>query len=1383
MSIVREKTVSTDRARERCLLALRLAQSKSVSRSLSGTNYAELNKMRRRGVRTTKVVAAPPPSELLTFSYPVQGSGELQQFFGASPEFAELRVGPNEYTEDDLIHWFGGDFYPHQVFAARFVELNPRLLIMDRTGTGKFYAALAMAEMARAAAEQYAARQTGALLRPPRPVASHLARNFFSMDRVFYVVASSVLLEEILQNIKRATRQRVNRNHPDRIDRFFYNVFMLQTFISNVVGVAQNRRFLTHALILFDEAHNLRSLKNLDELRALLDEHPQLRCVELTASPSYHKPKDAELLLNLLLPPARRIEVSAETRTISGSTAMLDHISYMREAYSSIRPHYVGDYEIPDVGLTVAASFMQYEVVGRGRGGPGIVRGQAYTYYKLLRLLSTAGERGGRAFYTPDGHISDFVFPDGSFGKGGFERYVRYEHGTFSIRSGENGNELRRVLSDVERLRLFSARNAQIVEATDASEGLSYIVMEYRNSAVMLALSYEGRGYARFALEEKDVIRADGSLLVAPALRYAFIERQTTLSVRRGIFSLFTHPANATGAYLKALIMTPVSNEGINLYNIETVHSTPRWVWQEQYQMESRGYRGGVHKELLRTWKGKEPFRVRIVRHAAVMRLGRTEEELFDAQYQREQEEGRLSEFAQQLKEAGTQAEMDDHGELPDELVEEEIAMASEEELAEQTSQRTVARKGKGKGKTARGKTAAKHRETAKKPAKRGGQVEDSFGELLLVKEIPSYSSNGRIIPGYRDYSVDVYKYKKALREQEPNNWMQSEMRGASVSCQLFDARNRDTDDPALQYKCALPQDPSVATRNHAPSVYAAKLADRITQYLRQLSSPFVHIHQLAVRMTSGELVDALPRLQEALELLETRNEPIIDALGVARFIRQEGELIVLVQPHEQADFAVGATLYYEQTTLVTADIPLAEFARGVTPVYHLAVTSVAALMKLKKPQFREVLENAIAIRELGTGDAATQELAKELVEAAKMAIRRDVGYTQVERLERIIESDAWTTETIEAEIPSGPAGLTPIPGRTVLYHLGEASPKGYKLRFKDFRSFLLQKKGPSKKGSEKKSSKIQLRFFEQGRWRNATPAEGLVYLYRAIKEFQDKKSRLLWHRWYLVRDSLQKSTQAVWGIPPFYTFLYSNTRMLKTGLAVTNIQNDPFKEVIYTLDPPFLHEAITATIASGEVPPNGNFGKYITLRFPPSLDDEFAFIEGVMRLVASRGAEYPTASQDRVRKAATLIARTEAAYLWTEEEAEEIEEVSELVSLPSSWKDVKEHLADFWSDETEAPVRDSFLMLHARGRIQNVLYAAFLLGNADEVFAEFRSSMSARYPPAVRSALAVRYTAYWAFLSSRKKTDIAAIIQNYFDGTRNDGVVWEGHPELVINI
>ena len=122
---------------------------------------------------------------------------------------------------------------------------------------------------------------------------------------------------------------------------------------------------------------------------------------------------------------------------------------------------------------------------------------------------------------------------------------------------------------------------------------------------------------------------------IAKKRRYALLTSETSGPETSALLELFNSYENRHGEYIKVVIGSPVTRDGLNLANVLQVHLVEPW-WNEAsiYQAESRAIRSTSHVDLLED-KRKELERaglptdnvtieIKVYRHAAVNKEGKS---------------------------------------------------------------------------------------------------------------------------------------------------------------------------------------------------------------------------------------------------------------------------------------------------------------------------------------------------------------------------------------------------------------------------------------------------------------------------------------------------------------------------------------------------------------------------------------------------------------------------------------------------------------------------------------------------------------------------------------------------------------------------------------
>ncbi len=270
-----------------------------------------------------------------------------------------------------------------------------------------------------------------------------------------------------------------------------------------------------------------------------------------------------------------------------------------------------------------------------------------------------AKDREGKqktGIYLASTQASNFVFPDGSYGKVGYEKYLnvtkkkpnllmeKAKKGTRTfpiptlkpefriiLTSGVNENMIRfpekysptqtraeeeKLLANIHR---FSAKYAKsISDVLDQRLGK-------RGNSFIYNLSVSGSGLVLFArlLELFGYTRSERGEEKTPGKRYALLTHLTTDdegTVIANIQRMCNRPENAQGEYLQVVLGSRTAGEGISFYNVENIGmQTSWWNYGPIDQAIFRGIRYRSHEvieEIMRK-QGKE-FKVKIHHYASV---------------------------------------------------------------------------------------------------------------------------------------------------------------------------------------------------------------------------------------------------------------------------------------------------------------------------------------------------------------------------------------------------------------------------------------------------------------------------------------------------------------------------------------------------------------------------------------------------------------------------------------------------------------------------------------------------------------------------------------------------------------------------------------------
>jgi len=208
-------------------------------------------------------------------------------------------------------------------------------------------------------------------------------------------------------------------------------------------------------------------------------------------------------------------------------------------------------------------------------------------------------EKGESSFYYHSRHSSLFVFPDGSYGKDGFNKYVKETKGKFTL--SQNLKQLISGKTDeekIEKLRKFSCKYAEVIEKIINAYESKKSSFVYCNSVtggglILFSLILELFGFQKAIGYEKTRKRRYALFLTGKSDFSALKER-------------FNNADNKHGEFINVILGSRSISEGLSFLNIREEHIiTPHYNYGEIEQAIARGYRSRSHLRLIEDCRNK----------------------------------------------------------------------------------------------------------------------------------------------------------------------------------------------------------------------------------------------------------------------------------------------------------------------------------------------------------------------------------------------------------------------------------------------------------------------------------------------------------------------------------------------------------------------------------------------------------------------------------------------------------------------------------------------------------------------------------------------------------------------------------------------------------
>lgn len=433
----------------------------------------------------------------LVYTYPQVADPNFQNLISGKQEFAELGSSLREPRPGP------GGLYKHQELIRRFILFYDRLLVNHRTGTGKSCAAFGAAETLKQGIINVVADFINIYVKPARTNIKKII--WISMGPTLVretqkqlVCKCSVPGEYITEKVEaaetvKAQTTRINKN----VNRF-YRIVGVQKFVNDFLGeygtssgldLARVRADYSDCMFVVDEVQYMHASltddtpetkkRNYDALWAIFHTVERSKIMLLTATPMINQASEIVPVMNLILPADLQMDENVNYDTVSLEEVeryFRGRVSYVREADTGATPIYHGvpllgangEPLIHTVGTQIYPSHLTCYTTEMSEL-------QRDVYLNLVeRGIEVTNETDTKknAFDVKTRQISNFVFPDGTYGKTGASRWLNQSKETVYTIKPDYRPQLEEYLESTDRLGELSSKFAAIIRL--ARRGLMY---------------------------------------------------------------------------------------------------------------------------------------------------------------------------------------------------------------------------------------------------------------------------------------------------------------------------------------------------------------------------------------------------------------------------------------------------------------------------------------------------------------------------------------------------------------------------------------------------------------------------------------------------------------------------------------------------------------------------------------------------------------------------------------------------------------------------------------------------------------------------------------------------------------------------------------------
>lgn len=472
-----------------------------------------------------------------------------------------------------------GTLLRHQIYIARFMGPHTgydELLLFHEPGTGKTCTAVSVIENLKGT-------YSGAVICTK---GEGLSRNFIQ-ELVFTCTKGGYIPEnyDMLTEYQKSNRIK-------RLIGSYYMFKTFETFAKELASLSDPQLKIKYEgkIFVVDEVHNLREkdekikLNIYEQFHRLFHLLTKRKILLMSGTPIKDTPDEIASVMNLILPNELEFDASTFVKTYflpdgsinpANKDDMIHRIkgrtSYLNTPTTDVKKIFIGS---PNVGR------LKHFIVAVDNMGP--FQSQIYSDAYI-------NDKETKSIYTESRQASLFVFPDGSVGSTGFDKYVK----EVSYQYYETSKEFNKEVNSIDKLFKYSSKYAStIANILSNTNSKHFIYCQYVN----------GSGAIVFAniLKQFGYMQASGTE-TTKRKRFALCTHQTASNKSiRQLINRFNNSDNIDGEYISIIIGSRVLNEGFTLKNVRNVYIfTPHWNYAETVQAIARGWRLGAHDDMV----------------------------------------------------------------------------------------------------------------------------------------------------------------------------------------------------------------------------------------------------------------------------------------------------------------------------------------------------------------------------------------------------------------------------------------------------------------------------------------------------------------------------------------------------------------------------------------------------------------------------------------------------------------------------------------------------------------------------------------------------------------------------------------------------------------
>ena len=411
----------------------------------------------------------------------------------------------------------------------------------------------------------------------------------------------------------------------------FYQMYTFIKFAKRIKKMSNSviRNEYSNKIIVIDEIHNIRETEQDEDEKEIIETYKQFhrflhivencKMIGMSGTPMKDNPQEIAAILNLFLDNKKQLPVGdnflkyfmvqykdsyifRNEKIEEFKTYVKGMISFLRESQTNIEKKFQGK---------------KYKNLNHLIVFPMIMSDFQTKYYTSAYNNDERDKK--QSVYIDAREASLFIYPDGSYGKKGFTKFIdsikrpsiikNKMFNTYQLNSefikAIKGKTNQETLKNIEKHSISYANS--IKEILNANGNcFVYSSLAQGSGAILFSLLLNLFGFEKANGNENE-----------KGLRYSILTNKTASNTEiKQITNLFNSKKNAKGEYIKVIIGTKAISEGFSFKNvILEIINTPHWNYAETAQAIARGIRLGSHNDLFEL--GEKPV-IRIFQNISV---------------------------------------------------------------------------------------------------------------------------------------------------------------------------------------------------------------------------------------------------------------------------------------------------------------------------------------------------------------------------------------------------------------------------------------------------------------------------------------------------------------------------------------------------------------------------------------------------------------------------------------------------------------------------------------------------------------------------------------------------------------------------------------------